>query len=303
MEPPATEAQPTEPASRGTAEAFLVVSALAFGTLAIFGKLAYGAGINIQSLLAIRFTLAGLLVLAFVALRRPPLPGRGTLVGLVVLGAAGYVGQSAAYFNSLRFVPAAVTAVLLYTYPAIVSVLSVRFYGTRLGWTRALPLGLALAGTVLIVRPGGGLRWEGVVLGLTAAVVYTCYILLSKRVIEDVEPMTALGVITLSAGAVYSAFTIATGTFTVPTSATGWFAILGLVFVATILGAGSFLVGLRRTDPGRASLISTLEPVSTTVLAALVFGELLAPIQLLGAALVIAAVALVSRPANIPAAP
>jgi drug/metabolite transporter (DMT)-like permease len=290
-----------EPGLRG-AEGFLVLSALSFGTLPIFGKLAYRSGVNVQSLLALRFLVAGLVLTGVVLLRRRKLPGRYPMLGLVGLGALGYLGQSAAYFNSLRYVPAAVTSILLYTYPAIVTLLSVPIYGSRLGRARVAALVLALLGSALVASPSGGLRWEGVVLGLLSAVIYSAYILTGKRVMEDVDPVTAVTVISLSAGFSYLVFTVGTGTLTLPRDARGWLAVLGLAIIATVIGAGAFLAGLRRTDPGRASLISTLEPVSTILLAALIFGETLAGGQLVGAALVLAAVVLVSRGDRAPAA-
>ena len=271
-----------------------MISALAFGTLPIFGKLAYADGVNVQSLLGLRFLIAGAVLMLAVALRRRPLPGRRTLVGLVLLGSLGYVGQSAAYFNSLRYVPAAVTSILLYTYPAIVTVLSVRLYGAAMNRTRAAALVLALAGSALVASPSGGLRWEGVVLGLLSAVIYSTYILSGKRVMASVDPVTAIAVIALSGGVTYALFTVATRTLSLPRGPQGWLAIVGLALIATVVGGGGFLAGLRRTDPGRASLISTLEPVSTAGLAFIVFGELLGPIQLVGGALVLGAVVLVA---------
>ena len=277
------------------AEVPLVISAVSFGTLPIFGKLAYADGVNVQSLLGLRFLIAGAVLLLVVGARRRPRPNRNTMIGLVLLGALGYVGQSAAYFNSLRFVPAAVTSILLYTYPAIVTVASVRLYGTPMNRTRASALVLALTGCVLVASPSSGLRWEGVVLGLLSAVVYSTYILSGKKVMASVDPVTAIAVIAISGGITYMVFTLGTHTLTLPHSSRGWLAITGLSLIATVVGGGGFLAGLRRTDPGRASLISTLEPVSTATLAFLVFGELLGPIQLVGGVLVLAAVVLVSR--------
>ena len=288
---------PLRSARLRSSETLLVVSALSFGTLPIFGKLAYRAGVNVQSLLALRFLLAGAVVVVLLLLRRRPFPRGYTLAGLVAMGALGYVGQSAAYFNSLRYVPAAVTSILLYTYPAIVTVLSIPLYGARLNRWRGAALVLALLGSAMVAGAGarGGLRWEGVVLGLLSAVVYSTYILFGKRVMRHVDPVSAIAVVSLSAGATYMAFTVGTGTLTMPADAMGWFAVVGLALVATVLGAGAFLAGLRGTDPGRASLISTLEPVSTALFAALVFGETLGPVQLAGGALVLVAVVLVSR--------
>jgi len=285
------------------AEVPLVISALSFGTLPIFGKLAYADGVNVQTLLGLRFLLAGTVLLVVVAARRRPLPSGRTLVGLVLLGSLGYVGQSAAYFNSLRFVPAAVTSILLYTYPALVTLVSVRLYGVPLNRTRATALVLALAGSALVASPSGGLRWEGVVLGLLSAVVYSTYILSSKKVMAAVDPVTAITVIALSGGATYMVFTLATHSLSLPRHAQGWSAITGLALIATVVGGGGFLAGLRRTDPGRASLVSTLEPLSTATLAFLVFGEVLGPVQLVGGALVLGAVALIASARETVAAP
>ncbi|MFN2463956.1 MAG: DMT family transporter [Candidatus Dormibacteria bacterium] len=277
------------------AEFPLVISATSFGTLAVFGKLAYADGVNVQTLLGFRFLLAGSVLLLVVVARRRPRPGRRTFLALVALGSAGYVGQSAAYFNSLRFVPAAVTSILLYTYPAIVTVASVRLYGAPMDRARAAAVVLALLGSALVASPSGGLRWEGIVLGLLSAAVYSTYILAGKRVMARVDPVTAITVIALSGGLTYMAFTLATHSLSPPHSARGWLAIVGLALIATVVGGGGFLAGLRRTDPGRASLISTLEPVSTATLAFLIFGELLGPLQLVGGALVLAAVVMTAR--------
>ncbi|MDQ6748381.1 MAG: DMT family transporter [Candidatus Dormibacteraeota bacterium] len=278
-----------------SAEALLVLSALCFGTLAIFGKLAYQSHLNVQSLLGLRFAIAGVLLLGIALVRRRPMPAPRTLAALALLGAGGYVGQSAAYFNSIRYVPAAVTAILLYTYPAMVTVLSVPLYGARVTAARAAALALALAGCAMVASPSGGLRWEGVLLGLLSAVVYSAYILAGKRLVEDVDAVTATAVVALSAGLTYLSFSLLTRSLVLPGDERGWLAVAGIVVLATMIAAGAFLAGLRRTDPGRASLISTLEPVSTAALAALVLGESLGPLQLVGGALVLLAVVLVSR--------
>jgi drug/metabolite transporter (DMT)-like permease len=128
-----------------------------------------------------------------------------------------------------------------------------------------------------------------------SAVFYSAYILGGKRVIDQVDPWLATTVISISAGLAYLAFGVVSNTFAPPANANAWLAVLGLSVISTVIGAGAFLAGLRLTDPGRASLISTLEPISTALLAALVFGELLGPAQLLGGGLVLAAVIIIAR--------
>jgi hypothetical protein len=72
--------------------------------------------------------------------------------------------------------------------------------------------------------------------------------------------------------------------------------------VSTVLAIVTFFAGLARVGPPAAAILSTLEPVVTVVLAAAVFGEVLSPVQLAGAALVLGAAVLVVVSAPRPAA-
>ena len=74
----------------------------------------------------------------------------------------------------------------------------------------------------------------------------------------------------------------------------GWGIVAGLAVVPTLIAASLFLAGLARVGPTRASIVSTLEPATTVVLAALVLGEELSALRLLGGAVVLVAAVLVS---------
>lgn len=65
-------------------------------------------------------------------------------------------------------------------------------------------------------------------------------------------------------------------------STTGWFWLLCIAGVSTVLASVAFFAGLHRVGPSTAAILSTFEPVVTTTLAAIVLGELLSPVQLLG---------------------
>jgi drug/metabolite transporter (DMT)-like permease len=67
------------------------------------------------------------------------------------------------------------------------------------------------------------------------------------------------------------------------------------VLIATVIPVATFLAGLKRIGPTDASMLSTLEPVVTVLLAALLFQEKLQPITLLGGGLILAAVILLTR--------
>ena len=122
-------------ASRSVAGVALVVgSACCFGTLGVFGKLAYGLGLTTPQLLSYRFGLAALLLWLAAAITHQGLPPRRSLLGLAIMGGAGYVGQSGSYFSALHFIPASTNALLLYTFPVAVTLLAALLFHESLGW-------------------------------------------------------------------------------------------------------------------------------------------------------------------------
>src|SRR5438874_5663070 len=147
--------------------ALVIGSACCFGTLGVFGKLAYRLGLSTPPLLSYRFGLAAILLWGAAVLMRQGLPPRGSLIGLAVMGGAGYVGQSGSYFNALHYIPASTNALLLYTFPVAVTLLAALLFREPLGWTKLAAVGIAFVGTMLVVsaqlRDGATL---GIVLGL-----------------------------------------------------------------------------------------------------------------------------------------
>jgi drug/metabolite transporter (DMT)-like permease len=72
-------------------------------------------------------------------------------------------------------------------------------------------------------------------------------------------------------------------------TATAWWAVVGVAVVGTVIVVTCFLAAVEIVGPSRASILSTLEPVVTVVLAYLLLEERLGPVQLAGGALVLAA--------------
>src|SRR3954470_922063 len=138
---------------------FCLGSGAAFGAMAIFGKLAYGEGATVGTLLAVRFLLAAalfwVLVLAGGGIRElRALRGRDIAAGLG-LGACGYALQAGCYFAALERIDASLLSLLLYTFPAMVAVAAVALGRERLSPRRVLALALASSGLALVVTGAG----------------------------------------------------------------------------------------------------------------------------------------------------
>jgi drug/metabolite transporter (DMT)-like permease len=279
--------------NRALGVTFIVISAASFGTLAIFGRYAYAGGLDTFTLLFLRFTFSALLMVILLIIRREPLPRGRTLLRLAGMGALGYVGQSYCYLSAIKYASAGLVALLLYLYPTFVAILSAIFLKERLQRFKLVALGLATLGAALTVNPQGG-HWSGIALALCAAVIYSVYIIVGAGVMQQVSAVQSSVVIFASAGLVFGCLTAINGPHW-PVSSAGWLAVAGVTIIATVVAVVSFLAGLKLIGPTDASMLSTLEPVVTVLLAALLFGETLQPLTLLGGGLILAAVLLLTR--------
>ena len=271
----------------------IAISAASFGTLAIFGRFLYADGLDTFTMLFLRFGLAALLMLVILLLRREKFPRGKILLPLIGMGAVGYVGQSFSYLTAIQYASAGLVALLLYLYPMFVFILSVIVFHEKATWVKIVAILIALLGTALTVDPAGG-QLPGILLAISAALIYSVYIIVGTNVMKHVSPMQSSLVIFASAGTVYGILMAFNGVH-LPSTGSGWIITLCIVLVATVLPVIAFLAGLERIGPTHAAMLSTLEPVVTVLLAAWIFGERLQSIALLGGCMILMAVILLTR--------
>jgi len=272
-------------------------SAATFGAMAIFGKLAYAEGATVGTLLAVRFVLAALLLWAPIVMRgaaRELRALRGSDVRIALaLGGCCYAAQAGCYFAALERIDASLLSLLLYTFPAIVAVAAITLGRERADARRLAALGLASGGLGLVVAGAGSGALEplGVALGLGAAVVYSTYILSSEGVSGRVRPQLLAALVCTGAAISLTAGSALLGELR-PGELTpaGWGWLISVALVSTVASITLFFAGLQRVGPTTASILATVEPLVTVLLAFLVFGEMLGAVQLAGGALVLGAV-------------
>jgi drug/metabolite transporter (DMT)-like permease len=274
--------------------ALIALSASSFATLGIFARFAYAAGATPDTLLLLRFALAGGIMLLVLRVQHGVLPHGRDLVGLLLMGGIGYVGQSFCYFLAVQYASVSLVAVLLYVYPALVTVLAATVLHERLTWWKGIALMLSLAGTVLVVGSLHGGQPLGIVLALSGAIVYSIYILVGSRLTPRVGTVASTTTIMLAAAGVFALLTIMQGPHW-PTTLSGWGAAGAIAVIPTVLAMVSFFAGLARIGPTDASMLSTLEPIVTVLLATVLLGESLGGLQYVGGALILSAVLILAR--------
>jgi drug/metabolite transporter (DMT)-like permease len=287
----------TMPVMSSSGAVFCLSSASAFGAMGVLGRLAYDDGATVGTLLAARFVLAAALFWALVlAAGRGgeirALRGRDVVIALT-LGACGYACQAGGYFAALERIDASMVALLIYTFPTIVVIAAVALGRERMDPRRLAALGLGSGGLVLVLAGAGAGALDplGTALALGAAVVYSAYILVSEGVAGRIRPSVLAALVCSGAAISLTAGSALLGELQPGNvSAAGWGWLACLAAVSTVAAISLFFAGLRRVGPASASILSTVEPVVTVLLAYLVFGEVLEVVQLLGGALVLGAV-------------
>jgi len=273
---------------------FILISAISFGAIALFARTAYEAGSDPISVLFFRFSIASLVMIPLFFARSITFPRGRFLLGLMLMGGLGYVGQSFCYFTALTMASAGLVAILLYLYPAIVALFSALLFKERFTGLKALALVLALAGTVLTIGPEGRGQPLGIALAMTAPFIYSAYILVGSKITKQVGILSSSAVVMISASLVFGGLVVAKG-LNVPHTAAGWGSVLAIALVSTVVAIITFFAGLGRVGPTNASVLSTFEPVTTVVLAAVFMGEAVSPLRIAGGALILMAVILLAK--------
>lgn len=218
------------------------------------------------------------------------------LLGLSAMGAVLALNW-VLFFSALQLTSVAVAVLLTYTGPVLVTALSPLITRERFDARALAPLGLALAGTVVIVRPAGlalsgGTHLLGAVLAFASAFTYSIGVVVAKRLLEGIPAPVYMAGETLAASLVLlPAMLLLPG----PATVVEWGALATLGVVHTA-GAGIlFLTGLHAVRADHAAILTYAEPVAAVLFAAIFLAEPLTLPTVTGGAMVVLGGVLVAR--------
>jgi drug/metabolite transporter (DMT)-like permease len=205
------------------------------------------------------------------------------------------------YFAALERIDASLLSLLVYTFPAIVAAAAIALGRERADSRRLGALLVASGGIALVVAGAGAGALDplGAALGLTAAVTYSVYILVSDPIAKRVRPQVLATLVCTGAAVALTLGSAVLGDLRLgELTAAGWGWLAALAAISTVGAIGLFFAGLARVGPTTASILATVEPLVTVLLAFLVFSETLTHVQLGGGALVLVAAASIGRMAT-----
>jgi drug/metabolite transporter (DMT)-like permease len=273
--------------------------AAGFATKGIFAKYLYARGIAFDTVLTLRALISTPIMLGwaihFTGWRAFHSAPRTGIVAAIAAGILCYGVGTLLDFYALTKIDASVERVILFSYPSMI-VAAGFLLGRGAPSPRAIAaVAIAYLGIFLAV---GGLNHEllranltGALLVVLCAGTYAVYFLVSERFTRQIGSQS-FAAISMGSAAVFlcAVYSLRHDWRSIHLDTTDWFLMAGLVTFASVLPMFMVAEGVRRIGAERSALVSSMGPVATIVLAALILGERLQLAQLAGSALIIVSI-------------
>ncbi|MEM3577047.1 MAG: DMT family transporter [Candidatus Bathyarchaeia archaeon] len=282
------------------AKGYLLIAAASviWGTMGIFGKMAFAYGVHPVTLTALRIAISSIIMLFLIAffnrkllkIRRQHVPQ------LIVFGVFAVAFQRVAYFYTVNLTTATIAAIMFYTYPIFVTAYTATFLKERITSLTITAITLALFGVALVVKAYETAWLNANILGLAfgtlTSVLFALYFLMAKNLREHYTNWTLLlygdGI-----GAIALAPTLL---FVYPeiTSYTPelWLLICVIALFPSLTAYLLFSYALKYVESTKGSILSLIEPLSAAAFSTTILGETFEPLQILGVALALVGILL-----------
>ncbi len=265
----------------------VLLSAIGFGTMALCAGVASGEGVDTLSLLALRFGIGGVALTAWSRVQGNPWPAWPVARVYGVMGAV-YAAMAWAYFSALLFVPPSTVTLVLFSFPVFVAIAAGVLRLDRFGPPEWVAVALSMLGLMLMLGTSLQGNASGFGFAFLAALCYATYIILGSKITQQANPVVGSCWVLCSAGLIFAALALANGVH-LPKTPTGWLAVVFLALFSTAVAIAAFVAGLKRVGPTLASILSTLEPVTTIALSIAFMGDKLQVGSIVGGVLIIGA--------------
>lgn len=267
----------------------VLLSAFLFGCMPLITNYIYAEGINRESVVLLRNLLA-LPVLAVLALRKDKslrLPLKA-LPAISVMALMGCCVTPLLLYGSYQHIATGTATVFHFIYPAAVVLIGAVFLRKKINGATTLAVLLCVGGVCLFYNPAEPLDWTGCILALASGVTYSVYIvLLSVFRYREVTGFRLSFYVSTICSVAMLAVCLLTHRLILPTTVTGWLLCTLLAIVISVGAVVMFQKGTFLIGGERASILSTVEPLTGVVVGILVFHESVTPGMGIGSALVL----------------
>lgn len=274
----------------------VIISAIIYGCMPLMSKYIYMDGVNPSSLVFLRNLLAlpSLAILGYLQNKTLKITPKA-LPSISVIAALGCCITPLLLFTSYNFIPSGTSTVLHYVYPAVVVVGGILIFRQKPKFGNIIGVALCIAGISLFYDPSASVNLEGCVWAVLSGVTFAIYVLLLPHFkYKEIKGFHFSFYIALVSTVLMLAYCLATQTLQFPESAKGWglcvlFALAVTTGAVVLFQQGTFIIGGEK-----ASILGTLEPITSVIVGILVFHEPIGIRTVIGSLLVISASVLIA---------
>lgn len=278
---------------------FVIVAAMLWGTLGVFGKRLNQFGFDPAQIVIIRAIGAAVILILFTSIRNANLLKikPRDFIYFVGTGILSFVFFNLCYFVAINKTSLSVAAVLLYTAPAIVMVLSAILFKEKMTRKKLISLMLTFAGCIFVTAfvqgTGQKISISGVLAGLGSGLGYALYSIFGRYALKKYDAITVTLYTFIFASIGLIPFTNMKEMISLFSNVNALYYAVALVLIGTILPFMLYTKGLSYLETSKASIIATLEPIVATIIGIILYSEPLTLFKILGISLVIFAVAII----------
>ena len=291
-----------EKKSKRTGSLFIIIAGVFWATMGLFVRSISAYGFDSFQIAAFRLIVAAMGFVVLLAARaRGSFKIRPKDVPLFLgLGLGSIAVMTCCYFTAIRMLTMSAAAILLYTSPIWVMLMSVIFLHEKITRRKMLALAFAFGGCVLVSGLGSGtVNAAGVAVGVASGVAYGLYSILGNIALRRYSSYTvtaytfifaALGVL-LFANPMEMIQKI-TAAERLPQLA---LLVVSIGVVTAVIPFLLYTLGLEAVEPSRAAILATTEPMMATVLGIIIYREGLNPASITGILCILAAIFILNR--------
>lgn len=285
------------------ASLFIIAAAVCWGVIGLSTRSLSEAGLSSFQICAVRCILAGAGLSAVLGIGSPKtlcIDWRDLWM-FFGTGVCSIVFFNVCYFSTMKQTTLSAAAILLYTAPVFVMLMSAIFFRESITVRKVIALCLALGGCVLVtgVLSGqSGITPLGFLTGLGAGFGYALYSIFGRAALAKYGSLTVTTYTFIVAGICVLPFCRPAEIIRCTASPSAVGSVLFLALVSTVIPYLLYTAGLRYTEAGKASVMASVEPVVASVVGILAFRESMTFSAVAGSVLVLASVVLLNLPAG-----
>jgi drug/metabolite transporter (DMT)-like permease len=278
----------------------IIIASVLWGTIGIFVRKMSAMGFNAFQITTIRCIVTAMLLFLYLLVLDPSklkvkLKDIRSMAGM---GICSIVFFNVCYFTTIKLCSLSIAAILLYTAPSMVTVMSVLFFREKLNWVKIIALLLSFMGCVLVAGVGGRITLQvlGLFTGLGSGFGYALYSILGTIALKKYHPLTVMTYTFLFA--CIGAIPISNVEEMISIIHINPYQIIFLILQAVLTSVIPYILyttGLNYIEASKASIMASLEPMVATLVGFMLFHEKLSVLNMLGVILILFAVILLNQ--------